>query len=317
MTTSFEQAYTIIYKAIMGIPFNPRPDMELTRAKVIFELSLPRTLAAIMVGASLAVGGAVMQSITRNSLTDSYTIGISSAAMLGVTIGIVYNVCIIPGFTGNNASIINAFIFALIPSAAIVFVSTFKKMSPTMMILIGIGIMYMFSAFSTFIKFNADPEALQTIYEWNVGTLTNIHEEAIYPLLFGTILIIVVSMFLANKINVMSAGDNMATALGVRPVIIRVICFVAISVSTGICVCYSGTIGFVGLVAPHIARLFVGSDVKYLVPTSGVIGSLLILGSDVLVRTIVKGLPVGVITALIGSPIFLLILYKQRRNAAF
>lgn len=315
MSISFQQAYTIIYKAIMGIPYNP--GMETVRAKVVFDYNMPRTLAAIMVGASLAVGGAVMQSITRNSLTDSYTIGISSAAMLGVTIGIVYRICIIPGFSGDSASIINAFIFALIPSAAIIFVSTFKKMSPTMMILIGIGIMYMFSAFSTFIKFNADSEDLQRIYEWNVGTLSSVHWDAIYPLLFGTILMIVVSMVLANKINVMSAGDNMATALGVRPVIIRVICFVAISVSTGICVCYSGTIGFVGLIAPHIARLFVGSDIKYLVPTSGVLGSLLILGSDVLVRMLPGGLPVGVITALIGSPIFLVILYKQRRNAAF
>ena len=312
---SFTQAYTIIYKAIMGIPYDSY--METLRARIIFELNMPRTLAAVMVGASLAIGGAVMQSITRNSLTDSYTIGISSAAMLGVTIGVVYDVCVIPFVSGTAATIVNAFVFALIPSLAIVFISSFKKMSATMMILIGIGLMYLFNAFATFIKFNTTDENLQTIYEKSVGTLTYVTWPAITPLIFGTVVIAVVSMILANKVNVLSTGDNMTKALGVQPVLTRIICFVAISIATGVCVAYSGTIGFVGLVAPHVARLFVGSDNKILIPTSAVLGALLILGSDVLVRMLPGGLPVGVITALIGSPIFILILYRQRKNAAF
>ncbi|MBR2254239.1 MAG: iron ABC transporter permease [Candidatus Methanomethylophilaceae archaeon] len=315
LSISFFQAYDLIVKHIMGTPLDGY--MEELRTTIIFDYNMPRTLGAILVGASLAISGAVMQSITRNSLTDSYTIGISSAAMLGVTIGIVYDVCIIPVLSGDLAAIFNAFIFALIPSAAIIVISSFKKMSPTMMILIGIGIMYMFSAFSTFIKFNADAEDLQRIYEWGVGTLTDVHWPAILPMVAGTVIISVLGMVLANRINVLGSGENMSLALGVKPVITRIICFLGISVATGICVCFTGTIGFVGLVAPHIARLFVGSDNKILIPTSAVLGALLILGSDVLVRMLPGGLPVGVITALIGSPIFLVILYRQRRNAAF
>ncbi len=312
---SFVQAYEIIYKTLLGIPYENH--MEELRATIIFDYNMPRTLAAIGVGAILAIGGAIMQSITRNSLTDSYTIGISSAALLGVTISIVYGISVIPFVDGDAGAIANAFLFALIPSAAIIVISTFKKMSPTMMILIGIGIMYMFSAFSTFIKFNASAEDLHRIYEWNVGTLSGVHWEAIYPLIFGTALIFAVGMLYANKINVMGSGDNMALALGVRPIMVRIVCFVVISISTGICVCFTGTIGFVGLIAPHMARLFVGSDNKILIPTSAVIGALLILFSDVLVRVLPGGLPVGVVTAIIGSPLFLFILYKQRKNAAF
>ena len=316
MTIRFNEVVEIIKKAIYGIPWDSR--LEEVKAKIIFERSMPRTVVAILVGMSLAIGGAMMQSVTRNPLTDSYTIGISSAAMLGVTIGVIYNVCIIPGFNGNNASMINAFVFALIPSAAIVLVSSFKKMSPTMMILIGIGIMYMFNAFSTFLKFNADPDALQEIYEWGLGTIGGIHDwSPIIPLIIGTCVIFGVGMYLANDINVLSSGDNMSKALGVRPVLTRVICFVAISVSTGICVCFTGTIGFVGLIGPHIARLFVGSDNKVLIPTSAILGALMILLADIAVRKIPGALPAGVITALIGAPIFMYILYMQRKKAAF
>ena len=115
----------------------------------------------------------------------------------------------------------------------------------------------------------------------------------------------------------MGAGDSMAKALGVRPIFTRVLCFVVISISTGACVAFTGTIGFVGLVGPHVARLLVGSNNKILIPTSAVIGALLILGADIIVRVLPGGLPVGVITAIIGSPIFLYILYKQKKNTGF
>ena len=316
MTIRFSEVVEIIKKSLTDTPWTNR--LEEVKANIIYTRSMPRTIVSILVGMSLAIGGAMMQSITRNPLTDSYTIGISSAAMLGVTIGVVYHICIIPFFNGDLASIVNAFLFALIPSAAIVLVSSFKKMSPNMMILIGIGIMYMFNAFSTFIKFNADPEALQEIYEWSIGSIGSIVGwNSIIPLIIGTIIIFAFGMYLANDINVLSSGDSMSKALGVKPVFTRVLCFVAISVSTGICVCFTGTIGFVGLVAPHIARLFVGSDNKILIPTSALLGAMMILLADILVRKLPGGLPAGVITALIGAPVFIYILYRQRQKAAF
>ncbi len=285
--------------------------------RIIMHYNLPRSVAAIAVGAILAICGAMMQSITRNPLTDPYTIGISSAALFGVTISLCYGFCIIPVFSGDEASMINAFVFSLVPAAVIIFVSTFKKMSSTMMVLIGIGMMYMFSAFTTFMKFNAEAETLSEIYEWGLGTLSKTGPDSILPLTVAFVLMLLFGMTIANKINVISTGDNLSKSLGVNPVRLRIVCFLVMSVATAVCVCYTGSIGFVGLVAPHIARLFVGSDNKILLPTSAVIGALMVVVSDIVVRLIPGGLPVGTITALIGSPLFIYFLYRQRKNAAF
>ena len=315
---SFPEAMRIVINHITGnIPSRETDYPGWIRDTVVMKYTAPRTIAAVIVGVILAVGGAIMQTLTRNPLTDPYTIGISSAAMLGYTIAIVYGICIIPFVSGDYVAMVNAFVFALIPSAAIVFVSSFKKLSPIMMVLIGIGMMYMFSSFSTFIKFNASDEDLQNIYEWSVGTLSDVGWDDMALLIVTGISTIVVFMLLARRINILNAGDKVAQSLGVNPVRLRVVSFVVLSMVVAVVVCNTGTIGFVGLVAPHIARLFTGSDSKVLIPAAAVIGALMVLISDTLVRIIPGGLPVGVLTALIGSPLFIYFLYKQRKNSSF
>ncbi|MBO4797300.1 MAG: iron ABC transporter permease [Candidatus Methanomethylophilaceae archaeon] len=313
---TFVQAMEVIYNHITGVI----PDRKEDYAgwwidQVITNDNAPRTICGVCVGAVLAISGAVMQSITRNPLTDPYTIGISSAAMFGVTITVVYGICAIPGLAGEEGKIVNAFVFALIPSAAIVFVSSFKKVSPTMMVLIGIALMYMFSAFTTFIKFNAESEKLQEIYEWSLGTLSKTDWGSVAVISSVFVLILVSMVILANRINVINAGEKESVSFGENPVRIRLVCFVIISLATAASVCYTGTIGFVGLVAPHIARLFVGSNCKILIPASAILGGLMVVGSDCIVRSISVDLPVGVITALIGSPLFIYFLFRQRRKA--
>lgn len=282
--------------------------------QIVVNDNAPRTIAGICVGAILAVCGTIMQSVTRNPLTDPYTIGISSAALLGVTISVVYGASVIPFFGDDVSKIVNAFVFALIPSFAIVFVSTFKRTSSTMMILIGIALMYVFSAITTFIKFNADPEEIEEIYEWSLGTLSSVDWIGVYLLIVAAIFIFVAMMCLSNRINVLGTGDNPAISLGENPVKVKIMCFVIISIATAISVCYTGTIGFVGLVGPHLARLLVGNNNKLLIPLSFVIGALMVVGADCIVRSLPNVLPVGVITALIGSPIFLYFLYRQRKG---
>ena len=312
---TFEQAFKAVMNRIKGI--QPETYYEEMVDYVTIDVNGPRTVAAILVGMTLAICGSVMQTLTRNPLTDPYTIGISSAALFGVTISISLGINIIPWLDGDPGKIANAFIFALVPAMAIVFISSFKKISPTMMILIGIGMMYVFSAFNTFLKVNADEEKLQEIYIWSIGTLTSTVWEEIIPITIGCLLVLISFMVLSKRINVLLAGDNLSHSLGVNPVKLRIICFIIISVGVAICVCFTGTIGFVGLVAPHIARLFTGSNNKVLIPASALIGALMILVGDIIVRSLPGGLPVGVVTALIGSPIFIYFLFKQRRNAAF
>lgn len=276
-----------------------------------------RVVCGICVGAILAICGAIMQSITRNPLTDPYTIGISSAALLGVTIYIVFGTCIIPFVSGDVAQIVNAFVFALIPAAVIIVMSSVKKLSSTMMILVGIAMMYMFNAFTTFLKFNASAEDLQEIYLWSLGTLTDTDSTSALVLLATLIGLILVAVVLANKINVIGAGDKEAISMGESPTRVRIVCFVVISIATAVAVCYTGTIGFVGLVAPHIARLIVGSNNKVLIPTAAIIGAILIVVSDIIVRSIPQDLPIGVITAVIGTPIFLYFLFSQRKKSVW
>ena len=120
---------------------------------------------------------------------------------------------------------------------------------------------------------------------------------------------------LTKRINVLNAGEKESVSLGENPVRIRMVCFLMISLATAAAVCYTGTIGFVGLVALHVARLFVGSDSKILVPSSAVLGALTVVGSDIIVRSISVDLPVGVVTALLGSPIFIYLLFLQRRKS--
>lgn len=314
-TMSFGEAYLILINHILGIV--PTETMDIIRDKIVVGLTAPRTVSAVLVGGILAVDGAVMQSITKNPLADPYTIGISSAALFGTSIFVALGISIIPFLEGDAALTSNAFIFALIPAMAIVFVSSFRKMSPNMMILIGIGMMYLFTAATTFVKFNASEEALQEIYEWGLGTLSKVEWDCIIPLIAAFTLAVVAFVVVSNKINVLSTGDNMAKSLGEDPVKLRVICFTLVSITTAVAVCYTGTIGFVGLVAPHIARLFVGSDNKSLIPVSAILGAIMIITTDCIVRLLPGGLPCGVMTAMIGAPIFVFILYKQRRKAAF
>lgn len=315
---SFMQAMDVIWNHITGeLPSRADDYLSWWIDQVVVNDNAPRTICGVCVGILLAVSGAVMQSITRNPLTDPYTIGISSAALLGVTIYIVFGICVIPFLDGDVGQIANAFVFSLIPAAAIVAVSTFKKTSSTIMILIGIALMYVFSAFTTFIKFNAAEEELQEIYEWSLGTLSSTDWGSVATMVVMSIILIVGMVLLANKINIISSGDKESVSLGESPVRIRVICFVLISIGTAVAVCYTGTIGFVGLVAPHIARLFVGSNNKILIPASAILGGMMVVGSDCLVRLLPAVLPVGVITAIIGSPLFLYFLFKQRRKSVW
>lgn len=315
---SFMQVLNILWDHITDtVPLRSEDYQNWWIDQIVVNDNAPRTICGVCVGAILAVCGAVMQSITRNPLTDPYTIGISSASLLGMSIALVFGICVIPVLDGVSAQIVNAFVFSMIPAAVIALVSSTKRMSSTMMILVGIAMMYMFSAFTTFIKFNADAEDIHEIYEWSLGTLSSAGWDAV-GLLVGIFVLVVIAMLVyANKINIVSMGDKESTSLGESPTRVRVVCLVVVSVATAVCVCFTGSIGFVGLVAPHVARLFVGSNSKNLIPASAIIGAIMVVGADVIVRSLPQVLPVGVITALVGSPLFLYFLYVQRKKVVW
>jgi ABC-type Fe3+-siderophore transport system permease subunit len=195
-----------------------------------------------------------------------------------------------------------------------IMVSVKRKTTPTMLVLIGIGVMYLFNAFTMIMKYRAEPDVLKQIQLWSIGSLTGIGWSAVYVLFATLIALLIFMLCFSRKMDVMASGENQSISLGVRPDRVRIICMVAISACTSVAVAFSGAIGFVGLIIPHLSRLFVGSKSKMLIPCSAVLGALLLIASDVVARLLGNGLPVGAVTAVIGSPVFIYFLIKMRSN---
>jgi ABC-type Fe3+-siderophore transport system permease subunit len=281
----------------------------------IWELRAPRALAAILVGAGLSLAGVVMQNDFKNPLAEPYTMGISSGAFLGAVLAMAYGFYIIP-IAGNFGEVINAFVLSLVPTAIIVLISMFRKMTPTAMILTGVAIMFLFSSITQIILVTSPSETVASAYEWRVGTFSSIRWQHIPIMLGVSAPLIVLLMLFYKKLNVMYVGDRSAKTLGEDPRNIRIITLVLVSFLTAILVSFTGTIGFIGLVGPQIARIFVGSNNKYLIPASMAFGAAFILIADTVAKvTGTNGLPVGVISSMVGGPLFLYILAKQKKSA--
>ena len=266
---------------------------------VVWNQRLPRILVAIVVGVGLAVTGAAMQSMLKNPLADPYTTGISSGAAFGATIAITLGIFIIPGDLGV---VINAFVFGMVPAVVILMLSRFRKPSPAMMILAGTSLMYIFNA-------------VQQVSSWTTGTITTCTWSDL-PIMFLVVAAgAVVIMVMSKTFNAMNSGDSYARSLGIDVDRTRVIALIVISVVAAGVVSFTGIIGFVGLVAPHIARIFIGSDNRYLIPASALMGAGLMLFSDTVAHYLVPfDLPIGIVTAVIGGPVFLFLVLRQKKE---
>ena len=276
----------------------------------IVQYRLPRVCAGLVAGAGLAVAGCVMQSVLKNPLADPYTTGVSSGAGFGATLAITMGASVA---SGSLSIVANAFIFALIPTMVIVSVSKMKNASPTVLIMAGIAVMYIFNAMSTVLKLWSDPEALSALYRWQVGTLGGIGWDSVEIMLAFTTVGCIISMLLSRELNLLSAGDENARALGIDAEKMRILCFVVVALMSASIVSFTGLIGFVGLVAPHVVRLFIGADNKYLIPASAFFGAALLVVSDIIGRTALSPtiLQVGVVTAFLGGPLFLWLIIRK------
>ena len=302
---SFIDTYVIIWDHITG---NIK---DVTADDIIFNLRMPRIMAGILAGAGLAVAGACMQSTLKNPLADPFTTGVSSGASLGATLAIIAGISI-----GGMGVVSNAFVFALIPTAIMVGISRMKSASPTMMIMAGIAIMYLFGAITTLLKLWSDPDDLKSLYMWEVGSLGIATWEGVAIMVPVVIVGVVIIQMLSRQLNVMATGDENAKALGVNAGRLRTICLVVVALVAATIVSFTGMIGFVGLVCPHVVRIVIGADNRYLVPACAVFGIALLLIADLIGRTLLAPtiIQVGVITSFLGGPMFLwLILRKKSR----
>ncbi len=307
---SVSDALAVFIDHINGTVSNKKGDY------YVWNVRLPRALGAILVGASLSFAGAVMQNDMRNPLAEPYTMGVSSGAFLGAVLSIILGISIIPGLTGDWATVFNAFIFSLIPASMIVLISRFRKMTPTAMILTGLALMFVFSSIGQVIMVSAPAETLADAYNWRVGTLAKVTWENLPIMVTAVVPLCLILYALSSKFDVMYLGDRAATTLGVNANLIRIFSIFLVSLMTAAMVSFTGTIGFIGLVGPHVARIFVGSRNKYFLPAAMAFGASFLI----IVDTIAKisgpsGLPVGVLSAMIGGPLFIYILVRQKRSA--
>jgi iron complex transport system permease protein len=284
-----------------------------TKEIVVWDLRLPRIFLGIIAGIGLGVAGAVMQAILRNPLASPYTLGISSGAGFGASLAILADA----GLVGGKYLIVgNAFIFALLVSFIILALSSRKGATPETMILAGIAMMYLFGAMTTILQYFGEAEAVKEAVFWMVGDL-NKASWPIVTIILGVLACCAPLLMLKSwDLNVMGAGDETAKSLGVNVKRTRVITMVLSTFLVATIVCFTGTIGFIGLVAPHMTRLAIGGDNKYVLPVSGLLGAVILISADLVARRIIapESLPVGAVTAFMGAPLFLYLIMRRRRE---
>ncbi|MFZ1316732.1 MAG: iron ABC transporter permease [Methanothrix sp.] len=280
---------------------------------IVWKLRLHRVILAIFAGMGLAIAGAAMQGILKNPLASPFTLGIASAASFGASLAIILGA----GFIGGEYLIVgNAFVFTIIASLGVYGLAKYRGVSPETMVLAGIAIMYLFSAMTSSLQYVGHSEQVHEVVFWMMGSLGRSSWDKVGIIALVTVLCSLILMRLSWDINALGAGDETAESLGVNVELVRVSGMMLAALITASVICFTGTIGFIGLVAPHITRMVVSGDHRFLLPASGLFGALLLLGADTMARTIMAPviLPVGIMTAYMGVPFFLYLFMKRRKE---
>ncbi len=290
---------------------------------VIWNIRLPRTVAALLAGAGLGIAGTVMQNILKNPLASPFTIGVSQGAAFGAAFAIII---LGAGQTQRAGTemvtiasphlvVISAFLGSLLTVIFILGLSSLQDIAPESVILAGVALSAFFGAGTMLLQYFGDNIQVAATVFWTFGDLGKAGW-----LENGLILLAVLPaalFFIANgwNYNTLRWGDDVASSLGVRVQRLRIMTMVLAAFTVAVSTSFLGIIGFVGLMAPHLMRFLVGDDYRYLIPASAVCGALLLLVSDLLARTVLAPivLPVGIITSFTGAPLFLYLLAKKKR----
>lgn len=282
---------------------------------IVWDYRLPVAVTAVLVGALLAVAGAQMQTILNNPLAEPFTLGVSAAASFGASLAIVLGFSVVPA-VGPLLVTTNAFVFALLTCGFILFATRLKGVGSETMILFGIAIFFTFSALLALMQYMASEDQIARIVFWMMGSLSRASWEkiALGTLLLG--LAIPFSLLRTWPMTALRMGEATAESMGVDVGRLRIEMLVCISLLAATAVSFVGTVGFVGLVGPHIARLLVGEDQRYFIPLSALVGALVLSLTSLISKSITPGIiyPIGIITSLIGVPVFISIILSTRRE---
>jgi iron complex transport system permease protein len=283
---------------------------------IIFEIRLPRVVLAVIAGAGLAASGVAMQGVLKNPLVSPYILGISAAAGFGAALAIALGIGVVTQY-GGYIVVANAFVFSILAMLMVYGIARLRGVTPESVILAGVAVGFLFSAMLSLIQFIA-PEhaAVRAVVFWLLGGLSTATWESILIILPIVLVAIALIMRRSWDMNVMSLGEEVAMSIGVNSKQVIVMCMALATLATASIVSFTGVIGFICLVSPHIARMIIGSDHRFLLPCSIVLGACLLLCSDTLARLVLmpSEIPVGIVTALIGVPFFIYLLLSRRRQ---
>lgn len=303
-----------VAKTLVGISVSERFDL------IVWHIRLPQVLAAVVAGAGLSAAGGAMQSILRNPLGSPFTLGISQAAAFGAAFsvmilssGAMQSTHIGPITISNPyLTSVSAYVFSMLAAGVIIMVSRMRGATPEVMVLTGVALGAMFTAGTMFLQYFADDMQLAAMVFWTFGDVSRASWTDLSLLVAVTVPCSAYLLSRSWDYNAIDAGDETAKGLGVRVERVRMTGMLVASLVTAVIVSFLGVIGFVGLVAPHMVRRIIGGDNRFLMPATIICGALLLLVSDTVARLMLapQVLPVSVLTALMGAPVFIYLIVR-------
>lgn len=281
---------------------------------IVWDIRLPYALMAVVVGLSLGLAGAEMQTILNNPLASPFTLGVSSAAAFGASLAIVSGIAL-PGVSSQWIISLNAFIFALLATLLLDTVSRWLKVSTSGVVLFGISLVFTFNALVSVMQFIATQDTLQGLIFWTMGNLGRASWDKLGILLIALIILFPLSIKDSWKLTALRLGEDRAISFGIDVRSLRLMTLLRISIISSLAVAFIGPVGFIGLVAPHIARMLFGEDHRFYLSASALLGALILSMASVVSKNIIPGviIPVGIVTSLVGIPFFLSIIFHNRR----
>lgn len=279
--------------------------------QIILNVRMPRVITGVFVGMNLAVAGVLLQGILRNPMASPNIIGVNAGAGLAA----VVIMTILPG---EISAIPYASFFGALLATLIIYLlssSSSGSFSTVHIVLAGVAVSSLLSAITSgLMSINSD--VLEVTYSWLLGSLSGRSWTAVNSIWPFSAFALTIALFISPKVNLFGLGEEVANSVGLSIRVYRILIMIIASILAGSAVSVAGTIGFIGLIAPHSARLLIGNDHRYLVPLSAIIGGILLVISDTIARTVFQPveLSVGIITSILGAPFFLLLLYKKGRE---
>lgn len=281
---------------------------------IIWITRLPRILMALAVGGTLALAGTALQAMVRNTLADPYILGVSS----GASTGAAFAITVLAGVGGAVLLPVAAFLGAVIATLLVLVIGGRESTtSPFRLILAGMAVGYAMSSLTSFLIFASDsPEASRSVMFWLLGSLANVHWPMVQLCLLVAVIGMVTLFLAAGHLDALTAGDDTALAVGINPARTRLVLMIVVSLVVGTMVAAAGSIGFVGLVVPHMARALVGTRHRLLLPAAACLGASFLVVADIGARMLFapSEMAIGVVTGVVGAPLLLVLLRRTNRT---